>query len=269
VAQALCRFGAALEAGDGVDDRKEGNVLDLSIVVPFFDEEENVVPVVAELVEKLGEKLEYELILVDDGSRDGTPERLEEVAASLPNARVLRHRANRGKSAALITGVEASKAPWIGTMDGDGQNDPDDIVRLYRELQERRPGSRVRLVAGRRRRRRDTWLKRISSRIANRVRARLLGDDTPDTACGLKVFSRRAFLALPKFDNMHRFLPALFLREGYRAVSIDVDDRLRLGGESKYGLSNRLWVGVGDLLGVMWLQRRAMGSGRAADSGES
>ena len=161
-----------------------------------------------------------------------------------------------GQSAAIATGVDAARTNWIVTLDGDGQNDPADILRLYRTLRD--APADVGLVIGHRVRRRDNLLRLLSSRIANRVRALVLGDGTPDSACGLKAFARATFMRLPRFDHMHRFLPALVRRQGMRVLSVEITQRERTGGRSKYGLHNRLWVGIVDLLGVWWLTRRAL-----------
>ncbi len=172
--------------------------------------------------------------------------------------RVVRHRESCGQSQAVATGVKAARAPIIATLDGDGQNDPADIPRLLNRLREEPVESRDRLlVAGQRLKRRDTAVKRFSSQIANAVRGRLLGDHTPDTGCGLKLFTRAAFLDMPRFDHMHRFLPALMIRQGGHVVSLPVNHRPRERGRSKYGMWDRLWVGIVDLFGVMWLQSRA------------
>jgi dolichol-phosphate mannosyltransferase len=154
----------------------------------------------------------------------------------------------------VCTGVDAAAAAVIATLDGDGQNDPADIPALYRALQE--ASDAVRLVTGYRKRRQDTWLKRFSSRVANAVRGGFLNDNTPDTGCGLKVFTRATFRSLPRFDHMHRFLPALVQMRGGETLSVEVNHRERLRGTSKYGMFNRLWVGIVDLLGVKWLQQR-------------
>jgi len=157
---------------------------------------------------------------------------------------------------AIRTGVKAARAPFIATLDADGQNDPADIPRLW-EIARAAPPLPPLLVAGYRRKRRDSWVKRMSSRIANGVRRRLLRDATPDTGCGLKLFRRDLFLDLPAFDHMHRFLPALVRRQGGSTVSVEVNHRPRERGRSNYGVFDRLWVGIVDLLGVMWLMRRA------------
>lgn len=246
------------------------------MVVPFFDEADQVAAVVDELVGVLEGELGsraggWEVVLVDDGSRDGTAAELAAAAARHPGrVRAVGHAGNRGKSAALLSGAAAARAPWLGTIDGDGQNDPRDLVRLYRRAvaeagAEGAAGSSGSsepiapvIVAGCRRRRADTVVKRLSSRVANAVRSRLLADASPDTGCGLKVLPRELFLDLPRFRGMHRFLPALVIQRGGRAVSETVDDRPRAGGHSKYGTGDRLGRGLADLVGVLWLARRGI-----------
>ncbi len=229
--------------------------MQLSIVVPVRNEQDNVLPLLEEIHAALAGSGDHEIIYVDDGSTDATPARLEEAMARYPRLRVLRHAASCGQSAALMTGFRAARGEWIATLDGDGQNDPADIPKL---VAARAGGpANLQLVAGYRKRRQDTWLKRVSSRVANGVRSRLLGDATPDTGCGLKLILRPACLDLPFFDHMHRFLPALVQRNGGATVSVEVNHRPRSRGVSNYGLFDRLWVGIVDLFGVMWLQRRA------------
>ena len=228
----------------------------LSIVVPVKNEALNVGPLVEEIDRACAALQPFELVYVDDGSTDGTPAALRDAERSLPEGvplRRLRHRESCGQSAAIATGVRVARGEWVATLDGDGQNDPADIPRLLRRAQAE--GGAV-LVAGHRVARRDTWTKRWTSRVANAVRARLLGDATPDTGCGLKVFPRALFLDLPRFDHMHRFLPALVLRAGGRVVSEPVNHRPRLRGRSNYGTLDRLAVSVFDLVGMAWLQRR-------------
>ncbi|WP_135465781.1 glycosyltransferase family 2 protein [Crenalkalicoccus roseus] len=226
----------------------------LSVVVPVRNEGPNIAPLVDEIEAALA-GVAHEIVYVDDGSTDDTPAALRAAAARAP-LRHLRHRASCGQSAAIVTGVKAARGAWIATLDGDGQNDPADIPRLLaRARAEEAAGGPV-LVAGHRVRRRDGAVKRVTSRIANAVRARLLGDATPDTGCGLKVFPRALFLELPHFDHMHRYLPALVLRQGGRVVSEPVGHRPRLRGRSNYGTLDRLAVSLFDLVGVAWLQRR-------------
>ncbi len=228
----------------------------LSVVVPVRDEADNIEPLVTEIRAALAGREPFEIVYVDDGSTDATAAVLRRLGADIPALRTVRHRAGCGQSAAIASGVKAARAPLVVTLDGDGQNDPADIPRLLDLHAGDADGDRL-LVTGLRAKRRDSLGKRLASRIANRVRARLLGDDTPDTGCGLKVFTRAAFLDMPRFDHMHRFLPALMVRAGGRVVSVPVNHRPRAGGRSKYGVFDRLWVGIVDLLGVMWLKRRA------------
>jgi dolichol-phosphate mannosyltransferase len=227
----------------------------VSVVVPVRNEAENIAPLVAEIAGALDGKLTYEVIYIDDGSSDDTAAAVRAVAATHPAVRLLRHDRSCGQSAAVRSGVKAARAEWIATLDGDGQNDPADIPRLWEMT--RAAGSERLLIAGRRTKRRDTWIKRASSRIANAVRAGLLKDATPDTGCGLKLFRRDLFLDLPFFDHMHRYLPALVLREGGKTVSVPVNHRPRSRGVSNYGTLDRLAVAFADLIGVLWLQRRA------------
>lgn len=229
--------------------------MDLSVVIPVRNEAANIAPLVGEIRAALDGRLDYEIVYVDDGSSDGTVAVIEALQHGFGGLRLVKHRARAGQSAAIRTGVKAARADWIATLDGDGQNDPADIPRLWRMTREAADAPRL-LIAGQRAKRRDSAAKRWSSRIANNVRARLLGDDTPDTGCGLKLFPRALYLDLPFFDHQHRFLPALVLREGGRVVSVPVNHRPRERGTSNYGTLDRLWVGIADLGGVMWLNRR-------------
>jgi dolichol-phosphate mannosyltransferase len=231
--------------------------LEVSVVIPVCNEQENVLPLAREIHAALEGRFRYETIFVDDGSTDGTAGAVRAARKDgMPEIRLIRHSLRSGQSAAVATGVREARAPWIATLDGDGQNDPADIPNLLDAA--RRAGSpRLRLVMGNRTTRRDTWLRRLSSRIANGVRGWMLRDGTPDTGCGIKVFDRAVFVDMPRFNHMHRFMPALYQREGYEVVSVPVNHRERTRGKSKYGLHNRLWVGIVDLFGVMWLIRRA------------
>lgn len=232
---------------------------ELSVVVPLHNEAENVAPLCAELWDALDGNVEYELLLVDDASTDGTQQACAGLRERARDLRVLRHARNAGQSAALLTGVRAARAPWIATLDGDGQNDPADLLRLWRlAAADADPAG---LYIGQRIARHDDWVRIVSSRIANGVRSRVLGDGVPDTGCGVKLFRREVFLSLPYFDHMHRFLPALVRREGLRVVSVPVAHRPRLRGRSKYGVGDRLWAGIVDMAGVLWLQRRRRPAG--------
>lgn len=230
-----------------------------SIVVPVCNEAGNVRLVLEEIRRAMAGRVAWEVICVDDGSTDGTAAQLQSVRPAYPFLRILRHARRRGQSSALLTGVRAAKAPWIVTLDGDGQNDPADIPMLIERLADERATGEALMLVGLRTRRCDSLLKRLSSRVANAVRSRLLRDQTPDTGCGIKLFAREAFLSLPAFDHMHRFLPALMQRQDVRVVSVPVRHRPRHHGVSKYGVNNRLWVGLVDMAGVMWLQRRRPG----------
>jgi dolichol-phosphate mannosyltransferase len=239
--------------------------MELSVVIPLKDEAENIGPLCVEIAAALDGVIEYEIVCIDDGSVDATAAVLARLATRLPQLRSLRHRVSCGQSAALLSGVKAARGSWIATLDGDGQNDPADIPLLWR-LARAAPAHPPLLIAGCRKQRRDSWTKRMASRIANRVRAWLLGDATPDTGCGLKLLPRALFLDLPAFDHMHRFLPALVLRAGGRVRSASVNHRPRRSGVSKYGVFDRLGVGIVDLFGVWWLQRRSARGDLADDT---
>lgn len=235
------------------------SICNLSVVVPVHNERENIAPLVEEIVAALSGVVPFEIIYVDDGSSDGTGDALRLMQQQVPVLRVLRHERSTGQSTAIRTGVLAARGQWIATLDGDGQNDPSDIPALLTRacsLAVQRGDDRL-LVAGWRTQRRDTGFTRWQSRVANAVRSRLLGDGTPDTGCGLKVYPRDLFVALPYFDHMHRFMPALVRREGGIVESVPVNHRPRTRGQSHYGLMNRLWTGMVDMAGVIWLGRRA------------
>lgn len=236
-------------------------MITLSVVVPVKNEDENVLPLIEEIHAALEGVTEFEVVYVDDGSDDGTPARLEQTKLTFPRLRVVRHKASCGQSQAVHSGVRAARGAWIATLDGDGQNDPASIPEMLKKRDEIAAAQGIAvemvMVAGHRNKRRDTWFRRWMSKVANGVRSRMLRDSTPDSGCGLKLFARDTFLRFPRFDHMHRFLPALMLREGGVVVSVPVHHRARERGTSKYGLWNRLWVGIVDLFGVWWLQRRA------------
>jgi dolichol-phosphate mannosyltransferase len=227
---------------------------DVSIVVPVFNEEGAAAPLAREIAAAFA-GLAHEIIFVDDASSDATRPRLQALKVELPQLRVLVHGRNAGQSRAVRTGVLAATAAIVMTLDGDGQNDPADGPRLMRRLQAGPDG--LGMVGGRRAKRQDSAAKRLGSRIANKVRKRLLDDGADDTGCGLKVFRRAAFLQLPYFDHMHRYLPALMLREGFEVAYEDVNHRARTTGASKYTNFGRLVVAFADLRGVIWLRSRA------------
>jgi dolichol-phosphate mannosyltransferase len=226
-------------------------LMKLSVVIPVCNEAENVGPLAREIQAALAEHRPFEIIFVDDGSTDGTVAAIQAERASIPEIRLLQHSQRCGQSRAVCTGVEAARAEWVATLDGDGQNDPADIPNLIQAVAGAEPS--LKLVMGNRTTRKDTWLRRFSSRVANRVRGGLLRDGTPDTGCGIKLMHRATFMRLPWFNHMHRFLPALYQRAGARVISVPVRHRPRTRGTSKYGLRNRLWVGIVDLFGVRWL----------------
>ncbi|MEO6968041.1 MAG: glycosyltransferase family 2 protein [Rhodanobacteraceae bacterium] len=232
---------------------------DLSVVVPVFNERDNIPSLLAEIAAALRGHVDYEVVYVDDASSDDALAVLKAERAKHPELRIVRHLQQSGQSTAIRNGVRAARSAWIATLDGDGQNDPADIPKLLAARAQ--ADQKIRLFAGWRVTRHDTFSKRISSKIANGVRSRMLRDATPDTGCGLKLFERETFLALPYFDHMHRYLPALVRRAGYQSVSIPVGHRPRTRGVSKYGMWDRLWVGLADLRGVSWLMRRAKVTG--------
>ena len=231
---------------------------ELSVVVPIHNEADNLAPLVAEIAAALDGRVDYEIVCVDDASEDDTAAQLAALATEFPRLRIVRHAKRAGQSAATVHGVRVARGPWIATLDGDGQNDPADIPTLLAAMRDPSAPPGLRLVIGARQKRQDSRAKRVAGRIANAIRARLLGDSIPDSGCGLKLFSRESFLAVPHFDHMHRFLPALFLGSGWRVASVPVNHRPRHHGRSHYGVLDRAWVGVADLAGVLWLKRRSI-----------
>ncbi|MBS0576590.1 MAG: glycosyltransferase family 2 protein [Proteobacteria bacterium] len=228
---------------------------DLSVVVPVHNEEANIAPLVGEIVAALRGTIAFEIVYVDDLSRDGSVAALQRLQRDTPELRVIRHLQQAGQSTAIRNGVKAARGAWIATLDGDGQNDPADIPKLLAERA--KAGAQIKLFAGWRVDRQDSGSKRWASRWANRIRSRILRDDTPDTGCGIKLFERAAFLDLPYFDHMHRYLPALMQRAGWQTLSVPVNHRHRTAGVSKYNNLNRALVGISDLRGVAWLIRRS------------
>lgn len=224
----------------------------LSVIIPAKDEAENLPGLLDETRASL-HCYDYEILVVDDGSVDATWPLLTARAAADPRLRPIRHAYSAGQSTSIWHAAQLAKGGWLATLDGDGQNDPVDIPRLLDRAQQ----ENVNLVAGHRQSRQDDWLKRLSSRVANRFRSVLLGDGTPDTGCGLKLIRRTAFVTLPYFDHMHRFLPALIRAQGGDCVSVPVNHRPRTAGKSHYGTNDRLWVGLVDIVGVLWLRRRS------------
>jgi len=227
-----------------------------SVVVPVYNEEENVGPLSGEIAAAM-QDLPYEMIFVNDASTDGTLSALTALKQTHKTLRVLSHRENSGQSRSVRSGILAAKGDIIATLDGDGQNDPADVPGLIEKLIRQDAPENLALVGGRRAKRKDTWAKRAASRFGNGVRKWLLKDEADDTGCGLKVFKREAFLRLPYFDHIHRYIPALMLREGYAIEFSDISHRNRQFGVSKYTNFGRLIVSIADLRGVMWLNRRS------------
>jgi glycosyltransferase involved in cell wall biosynthesis len=230
--------------------------IEFSVVVPVHDEEGAAVALAREIAAVLDGRA-YEMIFVDDGSRDDTRGELAALKAELPALRIVGHRKNSGQSRAVRTGVIAARAPVVGTLDGDGQNDPADLPKLLAKLNRANAPPALAMVAGKRTKRQDNWSKRTASRIANNIRKAALKDGADDSGSGVKVFKREAFLRLPYFDHMHRFMAALMLREGYAVEFLEVNHRQRSVGRSKYTNLGRLAANMTDLWGVMWLRSRA------------
>lgn len=246
--------GTLLDIGS---ERNLGMALALSVVVPVMNEAENVSPLAREIARAVAGEGASEIIFVDDGSTDETVKVLTALRSEIPSLRIVQHGKNAGQSRAVRTGARAAAADIVITLDGDGQNDPADIPKLMAVFREE--GPKLGLVAGVRMRRQDTVAKRWASRFANRFRNWMLSDGATDTGCGLKAFRRDAFLALPYFDHIHRYLIALMLREGYEVRYVNVAHRPRTRGQSKYGVLDRALVGISDLFGVRWLQKRFRG----------
>ena len=227
----------------------------LSIVIPARNEAENIITLVEGIDRALAAHAPFEIIVVDDCSTDASVAVLTKRAETMPHLRILRHDRSGGQSAAVHSGAKAARAPIILTLDGDGQNPPEELPKLAAPLLNDSTG-KIGLVAGQRVGRQDTWSKKIASKFANRLRGWILQDGTRDTGCGLKGFRRDAFLDLPYFDHMHRYLPALFTRDGWQVAHVDVSHRARGAGRSNYSNIQRALVGIVDLAGVAWLLRR-------------
>lgn len=230
----------------------------ITLVVPVLNEAGSLPDLLAEIAAAAPAAAIAEVLFVDDGSTDDSLAILRARQAGMPSLRVLIHERRMGQSAAFLSGARAAKEDVLVFMDGDGQNDPADIARLAAAFREAgRAGTRA-AVLGQRAERRDTWIRRVSSRLANAIRSRVLKDGTRDTGCSLKLIRRADYLALPYFDHMHRFLPALLQRDGVALAHVAVSHRPRLKGQSKYGFWNRALVGAVDLAGVAWLIRRKL-----------
>lgn len=230
--------------------------IEFSVVVPVMNEAGNAADLAREIAAALDGR-SYEMIFVDDASRDDTRAELAALKTELPTLRLIGHRKNSGQSRAVQTGVLAARAPIVGTLDGDGQNDPADLPRLLTRLTRADAPANLGMVAGVRGKRQDKLSRRVASRLANSVRRAALKDNATDSGSGSKVFKRDAFLRLPYFDHMHRFMPALMLREGYAVEFLEVNHRHRGAGRSKYTNLGRLAANMSDLWGVMWLRSRA------------
>ena len=228
----------------------------LSVVIPARNEADNIVGLVETIALSMAPFAPFEIIVVDDGSTDASVARLTACKTTLPQLRIVRHERSAGQSAAVHSGVLAAQAPFVLTLDGDGQNPPEELPKLAAVLLADSTG-RIGLVAGQRVGRQDTWSKKMASKLANGIRGWILQDSTRDSGCGLKGFRRDAFLALPYFNHMHRYLPALFARDGWQVAHVDVAHRSRGAGRSNYSNLQRGLVGVIDLMGVAWLLRRA------------
>ncbi|MCD8494196.1 MAG: glycosyltransferase family 2 protein [Alphaproteobacteria bacterium] len=233
----------------------------LSVIVPVYNEQDNIQPLIEEIVAVSNRAGVSEIVYVDDGSTDGTPAILEDIKKTTPLLRVIRHKVRAGQSAAFLSGVQAAHGKLIVLMDGDGQNDPRDIETLLQAYNAHANQNEKRMVAGQRAKRQDNMIRKISSRLANKIRAAMLKDGIRDTGCSLKLIRREDYLSLPYFNHMHRYLPALLIRDHVQILTADVSHRPRERGVSKYGFWDRLWVGVYDLIGVRWLLQRGKPQG--------
>ncbi len=247
---------------DGLSAAETPSLVHVSVVVPVFNEEENIDILCNEIVGAMTKTdLVFEVIFVDDGSTDGSIQRLEALTVANP-VRYIKHEGNHGQSAALATGFSYAKGLLMATVDGDGQNDPSDIPRLVEHL--KRTGAAC--VTGVRKKRKDTWVRRMSSRIANGFRNMITGDRISDSGCGIRVFEKRCLREIPVFNGMHRFLPTLLRAQGFDVQEIEVNHRPRIKGLSKYGVNNRLWRGLRDCFAIRWYISRAIPADRVKTS---
>lgn len=230
----------------------------ISVIIPVHNEKENIRPLLTEIVEASQNAPISEVIYIDDASTDSTFEELNSVRLDFPMLRIIKHSVCSGQSAALMTGVRAAGNTLIVLMDGDGQNDPKDISKLYNTYLEQNKKHKKVMITGQRLKRKDNTLRRFSSKYANAIRSWMLKDGTKDTGCSLKLIRREDYLRLPYFNHMHRFLPALLIRDNVEIIQVEVTHRPRRAGISKYGFWNRFWVGIIDLLGVKWLMSRGV-----------
>ncbi|MCB1650631.1 MAG: glycosyltransferase family 2 protein [Alphaproteobacteria bacterium] len=230
----------------------------ITVIVPVHNEQDNIIPLLEELTQAAQSASVTEIIYIDDASTDKTFEILKDATHNFPLLRILRHNVKSGQSAAFLSGVRAAQNPVIVLMDGDGQNNPADIPKLYAEYEKHAATSPKLMVAGQREKRHDNALRRISSILANKIRSFILQDTIRDTGCSLKLIRREDYMRLPYFNHMHRFLPALLMRDHVTILTADVSHRPRERGQSKYGFWDRLWVGISDLVGVRWLLFRGL-----------
>jgi len=230
-------------------------ISDISIVIPVYNEQNNIVRLIKEVQIALEKKINYEIIIVDDGSCDNTFEELNKIKYTKKNINIISHKKNYGQSIGLQTGIIGANSEYIVTLDGDGQNDPSDILKLIKFFD---TTVRFMMVIGNRVNRIDSLSKKVASRLAFKIRKLILKDTTPDTGCAIKLFRKRDFLQLPFFNHVHRFLPFLFNTFGGKIISVPVNHRSRNSGTSKYSNFQRFLVGITDLFGVIWLRKRSV-----------
>lgn len=230
-------------------------IRDISIVIPIYNEQDNIVQLIREVIATLEKKINFEIIIVDDGSDDKTYEVVNKIKKINKNISLISHKKNYGQSIGLRTGIIRANNEYIVTLDGDGQNDPRDILKLIKSFDTK---VNYMMVIGNRVNRIDTIAKKVASRLAFQIRKLLLKDTTPDTGCAIKVFRKKDFLQLPFFNHIHRFLPFLFNTFGGKVISIPVNHRSRSTGISKYSNFQRFLVGINDLYGVIWLRKRSV-----------